>query len=113
MAKCFQWISAALLVPAWVGLVLLVVTDGLHRFQITAAHQHIVGIALLAVGLAFVAFQVGNRRPARDKVKGALLGAAFMLWGGEQLLPACPVVTAMDALVIAFFVADISLVMVE
>jgi len=42
-----------------------------------------------------------------------LLGLAFVLWGGGQLLPPTSRVTIMDASVVTIFVVDLSLIIVE
>jgi hypothetical protein len=43
-------------------------------------------------------------------IKGIALGLAFVLWGGEQLLPPSRLVTVMDEGAVTIFVVDVSLI---
>ncbi len=70
-------------------------------------------IPLILIGLSYASFQFSTQRPHSERVKGLLLGLAFVLWGSEQLLPPSPWVTVMDSLVISIFVVDLALIIIE
>lgn len=68
---------------------------------------------LILIGLSYISLQFSARRQRAERVKGILLGVAFVLWGAEQLLPPTSLVTVMDASVVTIFVVDLSLIIVE
>lgn len=88
----------------------LLVSDGLHGLRPYAAHQSIGAMALILVGFSYVCLQLSIKRPTGEMLQGLFLGAAFLLWGGEQLLPPRRLVTLMDALVVSIFVIDLSFI---
>ena len=65
------------------------------------------------IGASYISLQLTGRRRWNEMLKGVLLGLAFLLWGGEQFMPAGPLATAMDSSVITIFVVDLSLIIVE
>jgi hypothetical protein len=65
------------------------------------------------IGLSYVSLQAVTRASRGSLVKGILLGGAFALWGLEQLLPAGRWTTAMDTAVIAVFVVDLGLIIMD
>jgi len=67
----------------------------------------------MLIGASYIFLQLSTRRRCNEILKGVLLGTAFLLWGGEQLLPPSPLVTAMDSAVITIFVVDLSLITLE
>jgi hypothetical protein len=91
----------------------LAVTDVAHGLQPTGLHSHLGALALIMVGSSCVSLHVVSRRPRRDLAKGIILGAAFVLWGIEQLLPASRWTTAMDTAVIMIFVVDLGLIILD
>jgi hypothetical protein len=95
---------------ALAALVGLCVSDSFQGFRFTAQHVHYGALALILIGASYVALQVGESRPWAERLKGAALGAAFLMWGVEQLLPPSRIVTIMDFLVISIFVVDLNLI---
>ena len=98
---------------ALLGVVTLLFSDALHHLQFNSSHQQLGAIPLILIGLSYISFQLSARRQRGERVKGLLLGLAFVLWGGEQLLPPNAWVTVMDSLVITIFVVDIALIIIE
>jgi hypothetical protein len=91
----------------------LAVSDVIHGLQPSGLHSHLGALALIMVGSSCMSLQVISRRPRRDIAKGITLGAAFVLWGVEQLLPASRWTTAMDTSVIMIFVIDLGLIILD
>ena len=79
----------------------------------TPLHQQAGAWALIFIGAAYICLQIAIRQSARSRLKGIMLGVAFVLWGTEQFLPAGPLVTAMDSAVVAIFVIDLGLVVAD
>ena len=70
-------------------------------------------LPLMLIGLSYVCLQFSARRTRRELAQGLALGTAFLLWGGEQLLPPTPLVTVMDGAVVTIFVVDLSFIIME
>ena len=113
MRTLLRRFSLLFLIASWAGLLGLLLTDGFHRLHLTPSHQRLSALALIFVGLSYICFQIAAVRKPAERVKGILLGTAFVLWGSEQFVPPSPLVTLIDTAVIAIFVVDISLVLVE
>jgi hypothetical protein len=91
----------------------LAVSDLAHGLRPSSLHSRLGALALIMVGSSCMCLQVISRRPRRDVAKGFILGAAFVLWGMEQLLPASRWTTAMDSAVITIFVVDLGLIVLD
>ena len=102
-----RWIVLLCLFTALVTIGTLIVTDAAHGLGHAVLHSRLGAVALIMVGCSYVSLQMIWRRPRHELVKAILLGSAFALWGGEQLLPASRWTTAMDTAVIAIFVVDL------
>lgn len=111
--KPLRWLSALLFLAALVGIAVLLLSDAARHYSFAAVHQRIAAFPLLLIGLSYICLQLSARRPLGEMVKGILLGLAFVLWGGEQLLPPMALVTVMDGTVVAIFVVDLGLIIVE
>ena len=111
--KPLRVLCALLMIAAILGIAVLLMSDIARHYAFGPAHQHTGAYPLMLIGLAYIALQISTRRPLGDIVKGLLLGLAFVLWGGEQLLPSSTLVTIMDGAVITIFVVDMSLIIVE
>jgi len=107
VSRLLWWICLLLFATALVTIGILVVTDVAHGLGPTILHSRLGAVALILVGSSYVSLQIISRRPRNEFVKGILLGSAFALWGGEQLLPASRWTTAMDTAVVAIFVVDL------
>jgi hypothetical protein len=88
----------------------LLVPDLWIGFQPSPRHQEAGALTLMLVGSSFICVQWSTGGRLIERLKGFLLGLAFVLWGGEQFLPPGPAVTAIDSGVIAIFVVDLGLV---
>jgi hypothetical protein len=97
---------------ALAGIAVLWVADALHSLRFTLFHQRVGALALILIGSSYILLQVALRRRATEALKGIFLGAAFVLWGGEQFLAPGPWVTIVDSVVITIFVVDLSLIVV-
>jgi hypothetical protein len=110
MKSKLRRLSGILFTLALVSVGWLLLTDAWHRFQPTSGHRRAGTFALIFVGASFVCLQLSRRSARAERLKGVLLGMAFVLWGGEQFLPAGPVATAIDCAVIVIFVTDLGLI---
>lgn len=95
---------------ALVGVAVLLVSDGIHHLQMTPDHAKIGAIPLILIGLSYFSFQLMGRLRGWELAKGLLIGFAFVLWGSEQLMNPCPMVTVMDSMVITVFVVDLAFI---
>jgi hypothetical protein len=110
MKRWLRTFSGVLFVLALVALAWLLLPDLWASFHPSVRHQHSGALALMFVGSSFICLQFGVGGSWKGMLKGLLLGLAFVLWGGEQFLPAGAAVTAIDSAVIAIFVVDLGLV---
>jgi hypothetical protein len=113
MAKSLWRIGLLLLASAMATVGILVVSDAAHGLRLTSLHSHLGALALIMIGASYVNLQIISRRPRHELVKGILLGSAFALWGMEQLLPPSRWTTAMDTAVIAIFVVDLGMIILN
>ncbi len=110
----FLWQTGLLLLAAALAAIgILMVTDLANGLRLTQLHSHLGAFALIMVGLSYGSLQMISRRPRGELVKGILLGSAFALWGTEQLLPPSRWTTAMDTAVIAIFVIDLGMIILN
>lgn len=109
MKKWLRLLSGLLFVSALLALLWLLLADAWNGFRPTVHHQQIGALALALIGSAFIFIQFSTGSSAKEKLKGVLLGLAFVLWGGEVFLPVGRTVTAIDSVVIAIFVVDLGL----
>jgi hypothetical protein len=93
---------------ALIGIAALLMGDALHHYKYTLLHQHIAAFPLMFIGLSYICLQFCIKQSVTDTFKSVLLGLAFVLWGGEMLLPASAVVTVMDGAVVTIFVVDLA-----
>jgi hypothetical protein len=110
MSKILRAASVVLFFCALAAIGVLGVSDSLHALRLTLLHQRAGAMALILIGTSYIALQFGLGRRRSEALKGIFLGAAFILWGGEQFLPPGPLVTAIDSVVITIFVVDLSLI---
>ncbi len=87
---------------------MLIATDVLHRYNASVLHQHLDAFPLIMIGLSYITLQFKSAR--RVDIKRVLLGVAFLLWGGEQLLPPSQLSTFMDEGAVTIFVLDLSVI---
>lgn len=113
MPKLFRGLSVACCLAALAALAILLISDGMHRLTFTPIHQQAGALALMLIGSSYIGLQLSLKRRWSEMLKGILLGTAFLLWGGEQLLPASRLVTAMDTAVVTIFVLDLGLIITE
>ena len=91
----------------------LVISDTLNQLRPTLLHRQAGALAFVLIGASYVSLQFSGRRPWHERLKGVLLGVAFLFWGSGQFLSPSPWVTAMDTAVVLIFVIDLSLIIVE
>jgi hypothetical protein len=112
MPRLFRRLSVIFICLALFGITVVVCSDGWHHLHYSSSHQQLGALPLIAIGLAYMIFQLGAERCRGERAKGMLLGLAFVLWGSEQLLPPSSWVTVMDDFVITIFVVDLALMIV-
>jgi hypothetical protein len=110
MNKTLQPLSGALSVLAVIALAGLAAADCSNHLRYSELHQRTGAVALILIGASYIAVQFGAGCPMRRLLKETFLGAAFMLWGFEQLLPASRFVTAVDSVVMGIFVLDLGII---
>jgi hypothetical protein len=110
MTKLFRGFSLLLFVSALGALAVLLASDAAHALRLTIFHQQSGAVALILIGASYVSLQLSSGGSWNETIKGIFLGLAFILWGGEQFLPASWVVTLMDSAVITIFVVDLGLI---
>lgn len=98
---------------ALAGIATLLFFDAVRQLQWTSIHQQAGSLSLMLIGASYICLQLSAKRPWNEMLKGILLGTAFLLWGGEQFLPAGHLVTGMDSAVITIFVIDLGLIILE
>jgi hypothetical protein len=113
VAKSLWRTGLLLMATALATIGILAVTDVAHGLRYTSLHSHLGSVALIMIGASYVCLQIISRRPRHELVKGVLLGCAFALWGTEQLLPASRWTTGMDTAVIAIFVVDLGMIILN
>jgi len=112
MTRLLRRASVLFFALALAGIAILWIADSLHALRFTPFHQRAGALALILIGISYIALQLSLRRGRGETLKGIFLGAAFVLWGGEQFVPSGPLMTAMDSAVITIFVVDLSLIIV-
>jgi hypothetical protein len=113
MARLLRRVGVFFIGLALLGIAAVLCSDGWSHLKYSSTHQLMGALPLIAIGLAYVAFQLGAGRCRGEKAKGMLLGLAFVLWGGEQFLPPSAWVTVLDDFVITIFVVDLALIIIE
>jgi hypothetical protein len=103
-------LSTLFFLLALLGIAALLLFDIMHHLSFSSAHQHIAAFPLSMIGLSYVTLNLATRQSRTTQVKGVFLGIAFLLWGGEQLLPSSWITTVMDEGAVAIFVVDVSLI---
>jgi hypothetical protein len=95
------------IVTAAAALCLLYVDSPLAPASWQQNHAIFEAIPLLLVGTTFLACIIIERPALIEFLKQAILGAAFVLWGIDMLLPPSPFATFIGALIIAIYVFDL------
>jgi hypothetical protein len=113
LATILRWLSATLFVFALIAMITMVVSDTLNLLRPTSIHRQAGALSFVLIGASYVSLQLSFRRPWNEKLKGVLLGIAFLFWGSTQFLSPSAWVTAMDTAVVLIFVIDLSLIIVE
>jgi hypothetical protein len=103
-------LSTLLFVMALGGVVALVVTDNLHHFSDTGIHQRLDAWPLIMIGSSYIMLNIASGGSRREQIKGVFLGAAFLLWGAEQLLPPSRLAVLLDEAAVTIFVVDVSVI---
>ena len=105
------WRSAAILAGlSLVSLAVLVAADARHELFPSRLHGQAAALALIFAGGSYAVLHLGHSPGRGERGRALLLGAAFILWGGEQFVPAGRLQTLMDLVVVAVFVIDLCLV---
>lgn len=105
------WRTAALLAGlSLAALAVLVVGDARHELSPSRFHGRAGGLALIFAGASYMVLHLGGSQGRGERGRALLLGAAFVLWGGEQFVSSGRFQTLMDLIVVAVFVIDLCLV---
>jgi hypothetical protein len=101
-------LSALCFIVALGGIVVLLVTDALHGYAMSTLHQRLAALPLMMIGASCIFAQLSRIKDRADLIKGIFLGVAFLLWGGELLIPPSFKSTIMDEGAVTIFVIDVS-----
>ncbi len=107
IVRAIGGLLAAIAVVAGVALMLGDIAGGLAG---RAAHAPASAAPLLIVGAAFFTMLPLTRPGPMEWIKRAMVGAAFILWGGAQLMPPGAAAATLGDLVITLYVIDLALV---
>ena len=75
------------------------------------SHDYLAAFSLGMIAVAYLIYQIAHRPQRMEFAKAAMLAAAFLFWGANQLWPNCPQATLFNDIAIALFVLDVFLVM--
>lgn len=103
-------LSTLFFILALGGIFMLIATDILHRLSFSPFHQRLDSWPLMMIGLSYITLQLAVSHDRSDQIKGIFLGIAFLLWGGEQLIPPSWLTTLMDEGAVTIFVVDVSVI---
>ncbi|MGO8671996.1 MAG: hypothetical protein ACLQVD_11595 [Capsulimonadaceae bacterium] len=113
VVKTLRWLSAILFIGALAGIGAMLLSDSTRHFQFSPIHQRVAAYPLMLIGLSYISLQLSAPRSPAERIKGVLLGLAFVLWGSEMLLPSSRLVIFMDTAVVSIFVIDLSMIVFE
>jgi len=113
MTTLLRWTSALLFVSAVAAMMTLLFADVANALRLTPLHRQAGAISLMLIGLSYVSLQLSLRLSRAEKLRGVLLGGAFLLWGSGQFLPSGSWATALDTVVVVIFVTDLSSVIID
>ena len=103
-------LSAICFIMALGGDVVLMASDILHHYAFSSLHGQLDSWPLIMVGSSYIFAQLAKKRNRVDQIKGIFLGVAFLLWGGELLIPPSWKTTVMDEGAVTIFVIDLSFI---
>jgi hypothetical protein len=103
-------VPLALGVLTLAAVVLLFIQDAAPRSFPAGSHAFLAAFSLAGIALAYLAFQLAQRRSAIDLAKPILLAAAFLFWAANQLWPNLPQAGLFNDIAIGLFVLDVFLV---
>ena len=103
-------LSTLCFLVALLGVVILVGSDIAHGYRFSSSHLHLDSLPLIMIGLSYIILHISPHHRRVDQVKGVFLGLAFLLWGGENLLPMSRLVTLIDEVAVTIFVVDLSVI---
>lgn len=95
---------------AVVSAAVLLVGDVVSRSPSAGVHSVLSALPLALAAAAVLTYPVWRSPLSAAHLKAVLLGTAFLLWAGDQLLPSA---WWLDDLAIALFVLDVGLVAAE
>jgi hypothetical protein len=113
LSRSLRVLCLLLLALALASIGALILSDAAHGLRFTGMHSRIGALALVLIGSSYAILQFAAGRLRGGLAKRVVLGLAFVLWGGEQLLPVGWWTTAMDTAVIAIFVVDLGLIILQ
>ena len=107
-----RWCSGGVMALALIASVLLLLFDGAPQLLPGARHASLSAAPLLLIGVAYIGLQPLIRPRPLELLKRLMLGAAFILWGIDQLLPSGSLATILGDVVITLYVIDLGLIII-
>ena len=89
------------------GVALLFVEDARPLLLPAGSHDVLAAFSLAMIALAYMVFQLLQRRPRAELVKTILLAAAFLFWAANQFWPNLPRASLYNDIAIGLFVLDV------
>ena len=89
---------------------LLFVQDATPQVFPARGHDFLAAFSLAMIAVAYVIFQLANRRDLKELAKAILLAAAFLFWAANQFWPSLPQAGLFNDIAIGLFVVDVFLV---
>jgi hypothetical protein len=86
------------------------IVKGASRAWTLIKHLPLSALPLLLAGSSYLILQAILRPRPLELLKRLMLGAAFLLWGVVQLMPASDLATELGNLVITLYVVDLGLI---
>jgi len=108
MNRALFALVVVLVVLAGISCAILLAADLWHGVAVGQWMAVISALPLLAVGVAFLLFQVVRRPPKMDLLKNLLLAGTFLLWGCVQLMPQNSLSKKLGDVVIVLYVTDLA-----
>ena len=91
---------------------LLLVWDAVPQRFPASSHDFLAAFSLIAIAIAYLAYQIVHRPPLLEFLKAAMLATAFLFWAANQFWPDLRQATLFNDIAIALFVLDVFLVMI-
>jgi hypothetical protein len=95
---------------ALAGSGILFIWDALPQRFPGTVHGFLAALPLAMIAVAYLIYQGAGRRPVRERIKTAVLAAAFLFWAANQLWPDLRQAIIFNDIAVGLFIVDVFLV---